>query len=509
MSSVQFRSRIKPAFNYSDTLNSYGVCCGPTGDLKTIRSFTECFNEGGHYIPVPDGNTDSVSCPDSDTRLGCCCACSYVTPGQLDQIPTLDAENGSVIGTPYLASGIQSNVSRCECERRNGKWTEGPCPATLDNIDGSTGSWRHLCVKGVTTDVRTPRSCCHLEFDETTGWPIGVACTDVCTSGDCALLGTETYPSIFGSTRCFIPIVSGGEVTTCATQTNLSFMATRSTIYDGFEIGSCYTLEDNNGTLEYNCTITPRELCDSYWVAEQDQTNPLCTSSFMPSNPIKSEGKYQVQKMGYTAFQDIGLTPGDEFQGGIFVGIFKPPYLNGKSSEVYGNLNFGTPTLTTVDGDSVGGTYAQWALIADKTMYEVAFNLPSDNDTDYNTSLWDGYYNTYGDNTFNGIQNALTNTIKYADRKGFIDFYIPSIYELYFYSAYLNTINVKTVGNLLSSSIFSTKYLNKTIQKTKINGNGFVYGVGINSSYSTNYKTILLEKKTTSRVLLFRRIVLE
>jgi hypothetical protein len=509
MSSVQFRSRIKPAFNYSDTLNSYGVCCGPTGDIKTIRSFTECFNEGGHYIPVPDGNTDSVSCPDSDTRLGCCCACSYVTLGQLDQIPTLDAENGSVVGTPYLTSGIQSNVSRCECERRNGKWTEGPCPATLDNIDGSTGSWRHLCVKGVTTDVRTPRSCCHLEFDEATGWPIGVACTDVCTSGDCALLGTETYPSIFGSTRCFIPIVSGGEVTTCATQTNLSFMATRSTIYDGFEIGSCYTLEDNNGTLEYNCIITPKELCDSYWVAEQDQTNPLCTSSFMPSNPIKSEGRYQVQRMGYTAFQDIGLTPGDEFQGGIFVGIFKPPYLNGKSSEVYGNLNFGTPTLTTVNGDSIGGTYAQWALIADKTMYEVAFNLPSDNDTDYNTSLWDGYYNTYGDNTFNGIQNALTNTIKYADRKGFIDFYIPSIYELHFYSAYLNTINVKTVGNLLSSSIFSTKYLNKTIQKTKINGNGFVYGVGINSSYSTNYKTILLEKKTTSRVLLFRRIVLE
>ena len=509
MSSVQFRSRIKPAFNYSESLNSFGVCCGPTGDLKRILSFTECFNEGGHYIPVPDGNVGSVNCPDSDTRLGCCCACSYVTPGELDEIPTLDNETGNSIGAPYLDSGFRSNISRCDCERINGKWNEGPCPSVLNTIDGSTGSWKHICVKGITNDVRTPRSCCHLQFDETTGWPIGVGCSDVCTSVDCAELSTEEYSSIFGSSRCFIPIVSGGEITTCATQRNLSFMSTKTTIYDGFEIGSCYRLEDDNGSLKYTCTITPKELCDSYWVAQQDETNSLCTSSYKPSDPVKSEGKYQTQKMGYTAFTELGLTAGDSYQGGIYIGIFKPPVLNGKSSEVYGNLNFGYPTYGSVDGDSVGGTYNQWALIANEKIYDVPFNLENDIDIEYNTSLWDGYYNTYGSTTFNGIENSLTNTIKYFDRKGFIDYYIPSIYELYFYAAYLKKINKNNIGNLLSSSSFNTKYLNNRITKSKINGKSFMYGIGVNIFYDVNYRTILIEKQSTARIIFFRRIVLE
>jgi hypothetical protein len=502
MSSVQFRSRIKPAFDYSDKLNSYGVCCGTTGaDNKTIKSFTECFNEGGYFIPTLDGNADSVSCPDRDTRLGCCCACSYVTPGELNQIPTVD-NNGNT-STPYLASGTTSNVSKCECDRVNGKWTEGTCPTlTSDN-------WQTQCLNASRLDARAPRSCCHLEFDEDTGWPTSITCKDVCSSRDCALLGTETYPSVFGDNRCTIPLQENDPTTTCVDSPYYSYMLTRSALYEGFVMGSCYILEDNNGSLEYSCSITPQASCAGYWIEDQDENNSFCTSSFQPTNPQKISGKYQVQTMGLTAFNDLGLTSGDTFQGGIYIGIFKPPVLNGKSSELYGNLSFANPTLTNMYADSVGGTASQWALIVNETKYSVPFITANEIDVDYTTSLWDGYYNTYGDGVFNGINNALTNTIRYADRGGFIDYYLPSIYELYFYNAYLyrNTKNIS--GNVMSSSIFNTKYLNKTTQKSKISGKGFVYGVGMSSNYSVNYKTLLIEKTNTESALFFRRIVLQ
>jgi len=484
MSSVQFRSRIKPAFDYSETLNSYGVCCGTTGDNKTVRSFAECFNEGGHFVPVPDGNIDNVRCPDSDTRLGCCCACSYVTPGELDDV-----------SSTYISSGTRSQISRCECNRLGGHWTEtsdGNCP-TL-----STSNLTSLCGS---PDVRTPKSCCHLEFDTNTGWPTNITCTNVCLSGDCAERGTDVYPSVFGTDTC--------ATTNCPSSTYYSYIATKSTLYEDFPMGSCYTLVDNEGTLEYSCALTPESLCEGYWVIEQDEDNAFCTSAYQPNNPQKVSGKYQVQSMDLTTFNDLGLTAGDEYQGGIYIGIFKPYPLNPVSSEVYGNLSFGDPVLSSFNADSVGGTDSQWAIIVDPLIYSVPFLQKNEIDIDYTTSLWDGYYNTYGDSSgFNGIVSSLTNTIKYTDRGGFIDYYLPSIYELYFYAAYLQRNSVTKIGNVFSSSIFNTKYLNQTTYKSKINGNSFLYGIGINDNYSVNYKTLLVDKKNTETALFFRRIVL-
>ena len=105
--SLQFRSRIKSAIDYSDELNGYGVCCGITGD-KTYKSFYECFTEGGHFIA---GKTLSATCPDIDTELGCCCSCSYVQSGAFEQMQSYPPI------VPYLASGLKSNVSKCECNR--------------------------------------------------------------------------------------------------------------------------------------------------------------------------------------------------------------------------------------------------------------------------------------------------------------------------------------------------------------------------------------------------------
>lgn len=511
MSSIQFRSRIKPAFNYSDTLNSYGVCCGATGATgATIKSFIECFNEYGHFIPVPDGNFDSVSCPDPDTRLGCCCACSYLSSAQRTNIPTLTTPNGDPVAgsAPYLDAGFRSNISRCACDKIGGKWTEGSCPSTLSDSRDSSNYWKDYCLIGATTDARAPRSCCHLDFDETTGEPTRVVCSDVCSSYDCSNLGTIEYPSIFGSNRCTVPLVEGTTPTSCLTGVNYSLIATSSFVYEGFSMGSCYELVQNGITLEYECSLTPQVLCEGYWVEELDADIPLCSTPYRPSDPVKSGGKYLVQQMGLSAFNAIGITSGDEFQGGIYIGIFKPPYLNGKSSEVYGNLNFQEPKTATLNGDSVGGTDTQWAIIADTKQYFVPFLKNTEKDIDYNTSLWDGYYNIYGGNSFVGIDTALSNTIKYTDRFGFIDYYLPSIYELYFYAAYLKKNNITNIGNLMSSSMFNAKYLNQK-SKTKSQGNSFVYGIVVDDNFSVNYRTILVDKRVPATAIFFRRIVLQ
>ena len=500
MSSIQFRSRIKPAINYAPKLNSFGGCCDADGN-KTIKSFIECFAEGGQFVVIPRENItpentevlDLFDCPQIDTRKGCCCACSYVTPGELSQIPNYPLGSGV---NPYLSSGVRSNVTKCECESRGGKWTEGECPEL------STSNWISYCVAQNEEDVRTPSSCCHMGYDTETGWPTEITCTEVCSKLDCAAYSTETNLSEFREGfRC--------SQTNCASSGFKSIAATNSILYDGFEIGSCYTLEEVNGELQYNCSLSPESLCAGYWVEEQDENNPYCTSSYQPSNPVKLNGVYDVQRMTTSDFNSIGLEIGDKFQGGIYIGIFEPSPLNGRSSEVYSNITFGNPDLKRFVADSVGGTDKKWAIIVNETRYSVPFLLTTEQERYYSTSLWDGYYNTYGNNsTFTGIQTALTTELRYKDRGGFIDYYLPSIYELGFYAAYLKNKSISQRGNLISSSFFNTKYLNSGTNKSTIGNNTFIYGQSILTENSTNYKNILIAKKNIETALFFRRIVL-
>jgi hypothetical protein len=497
---LQFRSRIKPAIDYSKLLNAYGVCCGITGGTGSSKSFIECFNEGGHFVPTKGEDTNSVVCPDVDTRRGCCCSCSYVTSGELNQIPTYSQG----MSNPYLTSGTRSNVTKCECNRIGGKWTEGSCPELAN------GNWETYCVSN-DQDIRAPRACCHLEFDEDTGWPTNVKCEDVCTSADCAALSTDVYPSVFTeNSRCGNPpLIAGQSPITCASSEYVTRMALSTNLYQGFEMGSCYTLELVDGTYEYTCTISPREICNGYWVPEQDSDDPYCNSSLKPTNPLKINNKYQPQQMSLSSFEDLELNVGDEYQGGIYIGIFKPSPNNGKSSVIRGSLNFGTPNSSRFVGTPEGGTHSQWALIVDTTKYTVPFLLENELDVDYKTSLWDGYYNTYGNaDNFIGLSTALTNTIKNTPRNGFIDYYLPSIYELNFYAQYLFENNVELYANVISSSIFNTKYLNSKTNRSKLNNKSFVYGQSFSNIIPINYRTVLINKRNVETALFFRRIIL-
>lgn len=503
--SIQFRSRIQPAIDYSTILTNYGYCCSPTDPSNpTQKTFVECMSEGGYFVQGASGQ--QVTCPELDTQLGCCCSCSYVDVEDYNLIETYPPT------TPYLDSGTRSQVTKCECDRLGGVFTptvDGNCP-TLTN-----GNWESYCTTAhpsnplETIDVRAPRSCCHLEYDANTGWPTTVVCKDVCTSYQCAQLSTETYPSVFSNTsRCTIPLTSTGTTTNCASSNNLTYLINQ-TLYQGFDVGSCYTLESIDGVYEYTCSITPQSVCSGYWVVEEDQNNAFCHSDKQPTNPQKVGSVYTPQSMSLNDFNNLGLTRGDEYQGGVFVGIYKPAPNNSQSSEVYGNISFGDPSLGRFTSDSIGGTGSQWAIIVDQTTYNIPFLLENEKDVNVNTSLWDGYYNTYGNtNDFLGLKTALTNTIRYQPRKGFLDYYIPSIYELNFYAQYLRSRNITQVGNLISSSIFNMKYLNNKIIRTNINNLSFVYGQAIKTEYSTNYRNILINKRDKETVVFFRRILL-
>jgi hypothetical protein len=502
--SVQFRSRIKSALDYSDKLNSYGVCCDKSGG-KDYKSFYECFTEGGFYVAGVSGSLDSVQCPQPDIRLGCCCACSYVDSGGFDQMQSYPPT------TPYLASGTRNNVTKCECDRLGGKWTEGVCPSTLrtDNLD-------NYCVQnisGINIDARYPRACCHLGFDEITGFPTGVNCTDVCTSADCLALSTEDYPSSFATgNRCDRNLITATPSIESCSGNSLLLMSTGSQLYDGMnlEVGSCFTLQENSeGDLEYDCTLGPEILCSEYWVAPQDSNEIYCDNKLAPANPTKTNGKYSVQTMTETAFDLLGLEVGDSYQGGIYIGKFKPSLFNPVSSEVYGNINFDTPSVGTFTSDDIGNNHKQWAIIVDTLTYDVPFLNLTEPDLHIPTSLWDGYYNTYGNDAFDGLQTSLMNTIKYQNRKGFIDFYLPSIYELYFYAAYLKSNSLSLSKTILTSSAFNFKYTNIGKNQTTINGQRFVYGQILDSASSDNYKTVLINKYTKQTALFFRKIVLE
>jgi len=209
--SIQFRSRIKPAIDYSKVLNSFGVCCGINDTTGVPKSFIECLNEGGYFIPVANGE-QNVSCPQVENRMGCCAACAYVNANDLNLIPT-DIDTTS----PYLTSGFRSNITKCECNRLQGKWTEGQCPSSLSSNSNDSNYWKTYCALN-DKDVRIPKACCHLYFDTTTGWPAGTTCTNVCSQNECALKSTDVYSSVY------TPNATCNPSTICGTNQYLDYM---------------------------------------------------------------------------------------------------------------------------------------------------------------------------------------------------------------------------------------------------------------------------------------------
>ena len=160
-------------------------------------------------------------------------------------------------------------------------------------------------------------------------------------------------------------------------------------------------------------------------------------------------------------------------------------------------------------------TYSKWALIVDKNEYYT--NLISEQELEYSipsTSNSDGFYNTYGDKqSFFGLNFKTLNTVKGFVRRGFADYYLPSIIEIYFLANAIrnNSTLLSKLGNpqkLTSSSIFFEDITSNKTKNYKFNNNIFVYGQVINTNNGNFGKTMLVSGGAKSNLRFFRKVIL-
>lgn len=505
--SIQFRSRTRSTFDYGQQLKQNGKCCFADGTSEFI-TFHECFSRAGTFL------TDiEAPCP-TTAQKGYCCSCAYLNDSQrqtvVDNLP-YSTDNTFFQDNTF---GIQPNVTKCECDRIGGVWSE-------------TNNSHTLCKKTVTVsstsidiDARIPNACC--SFIIQNGSPIGITCQNVCSERACANLAlVETGPNDPFADTVFKPnevcgkeLVSGVPAASCGSTTVTSRLISTTDAFAEDDLGPCYVLNDE--TLEYSCSVQPEYLCPGYWVdpATINADVAYCDHSYTPKQPSKTQNYINPISYSMAEFNSLGLSMGDEFQGGIYIGNFYPKKPNATTlSTVYGALNFSAPSSTYVDV-SAESQYTKWAIIVNKNYLTAPLAYSTDPITTYTTSFYDGYLNTYGDISQNtAIQTKTINTIRGKVRNGFIDYYVPSIVEMMFFaeqfknnSSLSNTLSINDV--FCSTTFLTDKYLKAfpTGLNTFNNMNLF-YGQSFISGTDFG-KTITFNINRTVNFFLFRRIIL-
>jgi hypothetical protein len=483
--SIQFRSRVKSVKDFGSDLKQVGVCCYPNG-TSVSSTFYECFSSNGTFLVG-----ENIVCPDRG-EIGNCFACTYLTPEQKIQvINNPDILQGNIIwGT--------STVTECECTRVGGVFH----PTVPTKPNGR--------------DARIPQSCCYFAYNAS-GFPLGITCENVCSEKECSLKGITLNNGQLKNT----PVYDGENTcltSNCSTTNLTNFLYTQmaigaaSTTTD--DVGACFVLSETTDGYSYDCDLTTRSTCVGYWISPDIEESDFvyCNSIYAPTVPSTISGRaIEPEIMSESSFNALGLTPGDEFHGGIYIGKFMP---NSSSTKVYGSLNFTTPEVRHYNETSPRDSYRKWALIVEPNSYytrymktsEVYSSIPQ-------TSLSDGFYNCYGNRTdFYGLKTSLLNSIVGKIRKGFADYYIPSIVELQFLANAMR-INpslsdiLEINSKLISSSFFFEDITTAKTNKYNFNGNIFLYSQELASS--SNFGKLVLTPATGySYLRFFRKVIL-
>lgn len=510
----QFRTRTRSIYDYGKDLKTVGKCCFSDGTSGNY-TFVECFQKNGNFFP-----DETIACPQESVK-GYCCSCLYTSEAIRNIfISTINSGNGIDHSSFQITDGIVENVTKCECDRIGGNWAE-----TLPTPSHSLCK-KNALVNGsnIPVDVRLPSACCYPFYGGLT-FVNGITCTNVCNARQCANLasveggGGDVYmDSVFNQYKlCNKTFNNSGTPFQCSTQNTLSQMLQGSQIFADQEFGACYSLTSNNNIFEYSCSVTTNFSCDGYWIPPDSETGEIsfCNHKFSPKTPIKSFDRINSIKYTEAEFESIGLNIGDEFQGGIYVGIFKPAKTNTTSaSSVYGSLNFATP-VSRIIGVSDESPYDKWAIIVNKnSIIANLFNVEEVTNPVVNfTSYYDGYMNIHGENIITpGLNTNTTNSIKGQNRNGFIDYYIPSIVEMMFFAEQFknnlilqNTFNF--TNNYFSSTIFTDKYSTQNpSNQNNFDGKRFIYG--INFAQENYGKSVITNINTIVAMMLFRRIVI-
>lgn len=521
---IQFRSRIKSTFDYGAELKKTGKCCFSNQTSESI-TFLECFNRGGQYF-----QDQNATCP-SISPLGSCCSCSYLTQSQksevLANLPYKTDANGVPTNGFFdrLDFGIRTNITQCECDRIGGTWKLGDPDATLCRKQTST------LVNGFSisfrTDSRIPSACCGFILDG--NHPIGVTCSNVCNARDCANLaianqsGTDPYvDTVFTQYRICngVSVINSSNFqlpgVTCSSSPVTSQMTSFTEAFANESFGPCFELLQDGNNYSYDCSLTTSFQCNGYWIdpAKDGEEVVYCNHPTAPRVPSYSNGYLNTIKYTKNEFNLLGLSVGDEFQGGIYIGNFVPKKTNSTNfSSVYGALNFSQPQshYPTVSDES---KYKEWAIIVNKTFLNTYLIDSNDLITDYSSSYYDGFMNFYGEpDVANSINSATIRTIAGKNRNGFIDYYVPSIVEMMFFAEqlkknqYLSSL-FEFLNIYCSSTFFTDKYSNKNpTGKNTFNGIPFLYGLDF--SEGNNFgKASITGINTDVRLMLFRRIVI-
>lgn len=530
MPSVQFRSRVKSVIDFGPDLKNVGTCCFTDGSSQSL-SFYECFSQNGTFIAG-----ENATCPDQGD-IGTCYACAYLTAAQKQQV--IDTNGAILTSNPTWGT---REVTRCECNRLGGQF-------------GATGDPNYP-----NRDARIPKACCSLEYNAN-NFPIGITCENVCSPKECSLKGIVKYSfgaccDLLGNTCTYGPITdcpinspthkfyensqctpnicltgqSSSQVprhypvytanklcseVNCSTST-LSFNSYSSMILGqdsqfGFDIGPCYELVELGSGLTYNCDLKVLHECNGYWVPPSLSDNILlCDNEYKPQAPLKSAGRViEPEFMKESDFDSLNLNIGDEYKGGYYIGKYSV------DSTVYGSLNFTDAEERYYEDVYPRDEYKKWVLIVDFADY--VFSVMDRGELDFSapkTSPVDGFYNCYGNKKdFSGINTRSLNTVINTQKNGFMDFYVPSIVELYYLT---NTIKNNTGlfnklsinSNLTSSTIFFEDLTSSNTGKYNFDGTVFTYGQNLNINDFRFGKTSLVPGYQKYYVRLFRKIIL-
>jgi hypothetical protein len=280
-------------------------------------------------------------------------------------------------------------------------------------------------------------------------------------------------------------------------------------------LGSCCTCTEDIGnciqTTQGNCIELGGDFTSGGICCNQNPTENCVDCSNIPNC-----NNFTIMS-STSSESDLPTTELTYYKDGLYVGIFEPGSpINPQGSVVFGNPNTGNGYEYRPNVIGYGTTAKKWAIIVSPNDYDLQYlNDELENQEIIPASMYDGFWNTYGDsNEYFGIRSKTMEVLREKSRLS--GWYLPSKHELEFISKKINHgFFIPEIFRSLKNGIYltSTPYFqinsdtNYNIDNQVFNGNAFMYGQNF---AKINYGNIYLVPRTkVMNVRLIRRIELE
>ena len=522
----QSRTRNKSITDLSDYIQNLGVCCYPDGTKSDDIPYSDCISASGYF--VLGKSIGDVSCINPGAT-GCCCACSFVEDmdsfqenysaymGGLQSNTTecdCIARGGSwsegvdcsefntsnevksfcrsvTTSDPPIVYDVRFPGACCQEEfNDSGELIGYICTETCTgseckDLNGVVyygidwGGSGKLCERPrADINFLQPADCETSAFDS----PCDGACCGQKHNGEwkCKSLNENDCYEEFSENSDYLSSCWHGCNTECLIEGQLICelnpeCRSASTPLPDDDISACCVL--NSAGTAYSCsdrmTQTECETIGGIWAGLTGDMPIYCGSNPCPNAPRSAtdsgdvSGRNNSPSVSQSEINKLNI--GDEYAGGIFMGVFEPGTpINGKGSIVSGNQFTGKVQEYESRGFGTGSkNNKKWAIIIDtEDTRSYSDSLTSPNKISP-TSYFDGHYNLYGNNaTFYGLNGTLADSISKMTKRGYADWYIPSQDE----SAYLHyTFSNTDYGNSLQSGenekydVMSGTYITSTL----------------------------------------------